>query len=101
VAGGSVAKDAAGAAHPSAPSFRSDTSHIFRQARGHFAQDTPANRAVIQGAIKPQNLRSTVTLPDGSTLEKYFVTLPGGRQAWAEVRNGNEITNGGINQTPR
>lgn len=34
-------------------------------------------------------------LPDGSTLARYFQTLPDGTQAWVEVRNGVEITNGG------
>ncbi len=81
--------------------FRSDTSHIFRDDAGHLLEDTPANRAVIQGAIDPANLRSTITLPDGSTLAKYFQTLPDGTQAWAAVRNGIEITNGGVNVTPR
>lgn len=81
--------------------FRSDTSHIFRDATGHFLDDTAANRSVIQGAIDPANLRSTITLPDGSTLARYFQTLPDGTQAWVEVRNGVEITNGGLNATPR
>lgn len=56
---------------------------------------------MIQGAIDAANLRSTITLPDGSTLAKYFQTLPDGTQAWVEVRNGVEITNGGVNVTPR
>ena len=81
--------------------FRSDASHIFRDAAGHLADDTPENRALIQGAVDPANLRSTITLPDGSTLAKYFETLPDGTQAWAEVRNGTEITNGGLDATPR
>jgi RHS repeat-associated protein len=80
--------------------FRDDTAHIFRQATGHLADDTPANRAIIHGAIDPSNLRSTITSNDGSTLKKYFKTLPNGTQAWAEVRNG-KVTNGGLNVTPR
>jgi RHS repeat-associated protein len=81
--------------------FRSDTSHIFRDATGHFLDDTAANRSVIHGAMDPANLSSTITLPDGSTLARYFQTLPDGTQAWVEVRNGVEITNGGLNATPR
>ena len=81
--------------------FRSDTGHIFRNASGHLAQDTAEKRALIQGAFDPANLRSTVRLPDGSTLEKYFQDLPDGTQVWVEVRNGTEITNGGVNATPR
>src|SRR5262249_35735025 len=69
---------------------------IFRSANGHLPDDMPANRAIIQGAINPANLRSTTTLPDGSIIERYFEALPNGTQAWVEVRNG-EITNGGLN----
>lgn len=92
---------AEGAEEAGSVAFRSDTSHIFRDATGHLLKDTPANRAVIQGAIDPANLRSTITLPNGSTLARYFQTLPDGTQAWVEVRNGVEITNGGVNVTPR
>lgn len=81
--------------------FRSDATHIFRNAAGHFADDTAANRAIIRGAVDPANLRSTITLKDGATLSKYFQTLPDGTQAWAEVRNGTDITNGGLNVIPR
>lgn len=80
--------------------FRSDTSHIFRNATGHLAQDTADNRALIKSALDPANLRDTITLKDGTTLQKYFRDLPDGTQAWAEVRNG-EITNGGLNVIPR
>jgi hypothetical protein len=90
-----------GAEEAGSVAFRPDASHIFRDATAHLLEDTQANRAVIQGAIDPANLRSTITLPDGSTLARYFQTLPNGTQAWAEVRNGIEITNGGVNATPR
>jgi hypothetical protein len=81
--------------------FRSDTSHIFRDSAGHLLEDTATNRSLIQSAIEPGSLRSTITLPDGSSLAKYFRTLPDGTQVWAEVRNGVEITNGGLNAVPR
>ena len=58
--------------------FREDTSHIFRDATGQPAEDTAANRTLIQGAVNPSNLRSTIRLPDGTTLSKYFKTLPDG-----------------------
>jgi len=80
--------------------FRSDTPHIFRNATGHLAEDTAENRALIQSAIHPDHLRETITLNDGTTLQKYFRDLPDGTQSWAEVRNG-QITNGGLNVTPR
>jgi RHS repeat-associated protein len=82
------------------PPFRQDTAHIFRDATGHLASDTLTNRAIIQSAVDPASLRSTSTLPDGSRLHRFFRTLPDGTQAWAEVRNG-QITNGGLNLTPR
>ncbi|RIJ68750.1 hypothetical protein D1871_22540 [Nakamurella silvestris] len=80
--------------------FRSDTAHIFRNATGHLAEDTPGNRAIVRGAVRPENLRSTVTLGEGGILDKYFQDLPDGTQAWAEVREGF-ITNGGLNVKPR
>jgi hypothetical protein len=58
-------------------------------------------RAIIRGAVDPANLRSTITLKDGSSLAKYVQNLSNGTQAWAEVRNGTEITNGGLNVMPR
>ena len=81
--------------------FRSDASHVFRDATGHLLEDTVANRSLIQSAIDPANLRSTINLPDGSSLAKYFRTLPDGSQVWVEVRNGVEITNGGVSAIPR
>jgi hypothetical protein len=80
--------------------FRSDTSHIFRNATGHLARDTAENRALIKSALDPANLRDAITLKNGTTLQKYFRDLPDGTQAWAEVRNG-QITNGGLNVFPR
>ena len=80
--------------------FRSDTSHIFRDAAGHLAEDTPANRALIQNAVKPGNLVGTRTIGSG-VLRSYQQVLADGRQVWVEVRNGTEITNGGVNDVPR
>lgn len=37
---------------------------------------------------------------DGSH-DRYFKGLSDGTQAWAEPRNGAEITNGGLNVVPR
>ncbi|MCW4384189.1 polymorphic toxin-type HINT domain-containing protein [Salinibacterium sp. SYSU T00001] len=91
---------AVGPGNASGVSFRSNTAHIFRDAPGHLAEDTPANRALIQSAVAPANLRATTTLKDGSTLSRYYELRPDGTQAWAEVR-GTEITNGGLNAVPR
>jgi hypothetical protein len=82
--------------------FRSDTSHIFREAAGHFPIDTPGNRAVIQSAVEPEFLVASKPLgPDGvnGVLDIYQRTLADNTQAWAEVRNG-VITNGGLNVPP-
>jgi hypothetical protein len=82
------------------PKFRGDTSHIFRDARGHLSDDTPENRELLQDAVSPENLDNKKILLDGSMLETYHQNLPDGRQVWVEVRDGI-ITNGGVNNTPR
>ena len=87
---GSLADEAAGVA------FRTDTSHIFRNAAGHLAEDTATNRALIQSAVNPGNLVAERTI-GSSVLRSYQQVLPDGRQVWVEVRNGVEITNGGVN----
>ncbi|MFJ9521036.1 RHS repeat-associated core domain-containing protein [Kitasatospora sp. NPDC101801] len=102
---GSAAKTAEAAEGANAgaagrPSFRDDLSHIFRNDRGHYADDTPANRAAIESAVKPENLKLSINLGENGangSLQKYFMDLPDGSQVWAEVRNGNTITNGGLN----
>jgi RHS repeat-associated protein len=79
--------------------FRPNTSHIFRDAAGHFAQDTPANRALMINAVRRQNLISERSI-GARTLFRYAQDLPDGRQVWAEVLD-NVITNGGINGVGR
>jgi RHS repeat-associated protein len=80
--------------------FRSNTAHIFREATGHLLEDTPAGRALIQSAIDEANLVATRNI-GSSVLRSYQKILADGRQVWAEVRDGVEITNGGVNTTPR
>jgi RHS repeat-associated protein len=70
--------------------------HIFRDAEGHLVDDTPENRALIEGAVKPGNYVET-KYPQ---VDVYRETLPDGTQVWAEVKDGS-ITNGGVNTTPR
>lgn len=81
--------------------FRANTAHIFRKASGHLAEDNAENRALIQSAVKESHLRNTKILHDGSTLSRYYKTLPDGTQVWADVRNGVEITKGGLNVIPK
>ena len=73
----------------------SSAEHIFRDAAGHLAEDTPENRAVIEGVVKPDNYVRTGA--GGEAL--YRETLPNGTQAWAKVYEG-AITNGGVNDVP-
>ncbi len=71
--------------------------HIFRDSDGHFLNDTPENRALIEHAANnKQNYLGT----DMYGNKWYSEDLNDGRQIWASVRN-NEIRNGGINNTPR
>lgn len=60
--------------------FRSSTGYIFRNAIGHLVEDTAKDCALIQSALDPANLRTTITLEDGSTLAKHCKTLPDGTQ---------------------
>lgn len=73
--------------------------HTFRNQPGHVA-DTPANREIIRGAVKPENLFKITNNKDGTVVYRYKVMLEDGRQAWAEVVNGL-INNGGINLIPK
>jgi RHS repeat-associated protein len=70
-------------------------SHIFREATGHLAEDTPENRALIEGVVKPGNYVRT----GGSGEDLYRETLPNGTQVWAKVYKG-AVTNGGLNNVP-
>jgi RHS repeat-associated protein len=87
-----------GASEDTGVVFRSNASHIFREATGHLAEDTPANRALLQGAVQPSNLVGV--RPEGS-ISVYRQLMADGRQVWVEVKDGTEITNGGVNELPR
>jgi RHS repeat-associated protein len=78
--------------------FRENVAHIFRNAPGHLAEDTEANRALLQSAVTPENAVGTRA---GGAITVYRQLLPDGRQVWVQVRNGHEITNGGVNTIPR
>ncbi len=94
----SVDDDVASAVARAGVNFReSNLDHIFRDARGHFPEDTPANRREILDAVKPENLSHARQLPgSGGTQQVYYQMRPDGTQVWVQVRNG-EITNAGLN----
>jgi RHS repeat-associated protein len=69
--------------------------HIFRDAEGRLAEDTPENRALIESVVKPGNYVRT----GGGGESLYRETLSNGTQAWAKVFEG-AITNGGVNNVP-
>jgi RHS repeat-associated protein len=71
------------------------TSHIFRDAAGHLAEDTPENRTLIESVVKPGNYVRTGA--GGEDL--YREPLSNGTQVWAKVFKGS-ITNGGIDDVP-
>ena len=71
--------------------------HIFRDAEGHLATDTAANRQLLQGVADDARARlGTDAFGNGWSAK----TLPDGRQVWVQTRNG-KIINGGVNRTPK
>ena len=70
--------------------------HIFRDAVGHFRQDTPANRqALIEIANQESNFLGTDNFGND-----WFAGVPAdGTQLWTRVREG-KITSG-LNRPPR
>ena len=83
-------------ADEAAPIAEDNVGHIFRDAPGHLAEDTPVNRAIIQGTVSPDNYVGT----DSNGVATYRQVLPNGTQSWAELYQG-QITNGGLNNVPR
>lgn len=70
--------------------------HIFRNKSGHLP-DTPENRKLLEGLAND----STKSLgKDARGNEWCASTRADGTQVWVSIRNG-EITNGGVNATPR
>ena len=71
--------------------------HIFREAEGHFSDDTPTHRQLfIDTAINPTHYLGG----DRYKTDWYAQTLATGEQIWVQVRNG-EIRNAGINPVPK
>lgn len=93
-------RDRGVAANTAVPIAEGNAAHIFRSASGHLAQDTLANRALLQATVSPGNLVRTQSLGSNGVLRTFQRTLPNGDVVWVEVRNGSAITNGGVNVAP-
>jgi RHS repeat-associated protein len=70
----------------------STTAHIFRDAEGHFPEDTAGARAMIEETATAVNSLGR----DIYSSEWFARTVSGGYEVWAQARNG-VIVNGGIN----
>jgi hypothetical protein len=75
----------------------SRATHIFRNARGHFREDTPVNhRTLIEVATRAEHFLGA----DRFGNHWFADTRSDGIQVWVHVRDG-KITNGGINAPPQ
>jgi hypothetical protein len=75
------------------PSDPSQLGHIFRKARGHFADDTPANRQELVDTTADRYRVGT----DKDGNDVYLRTRPDGRQVWVKSRN-DVVQNGGLSE---
>ncbi len=71
--------------------------HIFRDAVGHFRDDTDENRRLL---IEVASRRANFIGTDPAGNAWFAENLADGTQVWVRVR-GAKIVNGGINQSPR
>ena len=71
--------------------------HIFREADGHFREDTRANRRLlIEVASRGTNFLGT----DRAGNDWYAENSADGTQLWVRACSG-KIVNGGMNHSPR
>ena len=70
--------------------------HIFRNAEGHFREDTDANRRLL---IDVASRRTNFLGTDRVGNDWYAENLADGTQVWVRVRD-DKIVNGGINRRP-
>jgi hypothetical protein len=71
--------------------------HIFRNAEGHFREDTALNRRIL---IDVANRAGNFIGTDRFGTDWFSETRADGTQVWVHVRAG-KITNGGLNTTPQ
>ncbi len=79
------------------PTNDSQLKHIFRDAEGHFTEDTPANRAALENVVNDPGSKLG-TDARGETW--YAKETADGKQIWVETRNGT-IRDIGINETTK
>lgn len=71
--------------------------HIFRNAEGHFADDTPENRSrLLRVARDPESQLGV----DRFGILWAEEMMPDGSQIWVQIKDGRVI-NGGLNLKPR
>lgn len=78
------------------PTNSGQTKHIFRDAPGHFADDTAMNRSLMVDTVQNRYYMET----DIYGTQIYARLLDDGAEIWVYVRDG-VIRNGGLNQAPR
>lgn len=70
--------------------------HIFRDAPGHFIEDTIVNRNLLLKTISPDNFKFV----DKFGKQWFYETIKNGIEIWVTTLNGI-IRDGGFNNTPR
>jgi hypothetical protein len=71
--------------------------HIFREVQGHLGEDTPEHRQIlVDAANRPENFAGR----DRFGNDWFVEVRDDGTQIWVQVRD-DQITNGGVNLTPR
>ena len=70
--------------------------HIFRNAEGHFPEDTELNRQTLIDVV---NRASNFLGADRFGNAWFAEVRADGTQVWAQVR-GSKIVNGGLNMSP-
>ncbi len=71
--------------------------HIFREADGHFREDSDVNRRIL---IDVASRRANFFGTDRAGNAWYAETPTNGTQVWVRVRS-DKVVNGGLNQRPR
>lgn len=71
--------------------------HIFRESSGHFKDDTPENRKLLESIANKKENYLGRDAKDNDWFDEIIEELG---QVWDKVRN-RKIINGGVNKEPR